>query len=379
MISDDSCILSRSNGNVIRNNAIEGCQHGIAVSESRDILIENNVILKNKMGGILVKNSKGGIIRGNEIRNNGFDGISLSTQIFPPEKRRYQDLITENFQILSNQVSGHGFGGIGIALARRNTVADNVVTRNGGAKIPLARTGPTLALSMVKGVEGYGIGLNCDGYENRILNNKVENNTNIGIFLEVSHNNEFARNSVTGSAFGIDVFGSYGNTFAENRVFMNTKYGIRLTRGIAAYSPSVGNILFRNDLDRNATNAFDTSGTDIAPAVVRGKTSAEVKGSPAAPADRRTPNRWDNGREGNHHSDFDKSNQGFVDQNQDGIGEVGKHIPGGSAVDRFPLAAPPVWSSMPSFDLRFSSPTSPRCGNSRNPCGIAGLRARSCG
>jgi len=377
--SDDACILSRSNGNVIRNNTIELCQHGIVASESRDILIENNVISNNRLGGIDVKNSKGGIIRNNEVRNNGYGGIGLSTQIFPPEKRSYRELITENFQVLSNQVSGHGFSGIGIGFARRNTVADNIVTRNGGAKMPSSRTGPYLALSMVKGVEGSGIALNCDSYENRVLNNKVENNANIGIFLEVSHNNEFTRNSVTSSSFGIDVFGSYGNTFAENQVFMNTKYGIRLTRGIAAYSPSVGNILFRNDLDRNATNAFDTSGIDTARGVVSGKTSAEVKGSPAEPADLRTPNRWDNGHEGNHHSDFDKSNQGFIDQNQDGIGEVGKRIPGGSAVDRFPLAAPPVLGSMPPFDLRFSSPASPRCENSRSSCGIAGLRSRSCG
>jgi parallel beta-helix repeat protein len=379
LISDDACVLSRSGSNVIRNNVIEGCQTGIVVSEGRDVLIENNIVSKNRNAGIEVKNSKGGIIRNNEVRNNGYEGIGLSTQVFPPETRSHQELITENFQVVSNQVSGHGFGGIGIGFARRNTVADNFVTRNGGAKVPAARGGASMALSMVKGIEGYGILLNCDGYENRVLANKVENNTNIGIFLETSHNNEFARNAVTGSSSGIDAVGSYGNTFSENRVFLNARYGIRLTRGIAAYSPSVGNLLFRNDLDRNATNAFDTSGVDIAPAVVHGRTSTEVKGSPPAPADLRTPNRWDNDQEGNHHSDFDQPSQGFVDQNHDGIGEVGKRIPGGSAVDRFPLAAAPALGGLLPFDRTFSSPTSPRCADLRSPCGIAARRAGSCG
>jgi hypothetical protein len=52
----------------------------------------------------------------------------------------------------------------------------------------------------------------------------------------------------------------------------------------------------------------------------------------------RSANRWDDGLQGNHHSDFDEESEGFLDADADGIGDGARPIPGGRAVDHFPLS-----------------------------------------
>ena len=49
-------------------------------------------------------------------------------------------------------------------------------------------------------------------------------------------------------------------------------------------------------------------------------------------------NRWDDGTYGNRYDDFDEVAEGFVDRDQDGIGERAHPIPGGTSTDHHPTS-----------------------------------------
>lgn len=347
--SEEGCIVAHAGGHQIADNEISGCHYGVYLLTSDGTHVENNVITGNYFGGIFVRNSKRDVIRNNRMEASGYSGISVATLNFPgmprgaagdviltSDSRPYDVLISEDIEIAGNIVTNHGHGGIGIGYARRVNMADNKVVQNGGAPVPRGSSPVELSASS-KNVRGFGIGISCDAYDNKVTGNEVAKNINYGILIDTSYDNQVARNAVSESETGIQLFGAYGNVIEANKVRLNTGFGVRLERGAPINPPSVANLLYGNDLDANGVNAFDTSGKDRAPP--QAPPGVRPKKERPLPADLGAPNRWDNGTIGNHYGDFDRKEHGFVDDDRDGIGERGHPIPGGAAVDHLPLTA----------------------------------------
>ena len=348
--SEEGCIVARAARQQILNNQIDGCHYGIYLLESDDTTIDSNVITANRFGGIFIRNSKRDVVSRNQVEASGYLGISVGTITFPPgsvaafqnlagrglvlttDTRATAQVLAEEISITGNTVSGNDHGGIAVGFSRGNTVADNTVTGNGGKPVP--KSFPPVSLSVSsKSVTGFGIALYCDTFENTVRGNDVRDNTNIGLLVDTSANNAIAKNTISESAVGIQLYNAHGNTIEANGVRGNSGYGVRIERGVATNWPSVDNLIVDNDLTANGVNAFDTSGKDIAAPKKRG---GAQNGLPP-PSDLRTPNRWDDDTAGNHHEDFDEASEGFLDENGDGIGERVHPIPGGKAVDRFPV------------------------------------------
>ena len=96
---------------------------------------------------------------------------------------------------------------------------------------------------------------------------------------------------------------------------------------------SAQNVLHHNNLTANRVNAFDRSGIAWVPPGAAAMPPQVLEAMRKA----LSPNLWDDGHNGNHYDDFDETREGFVDKNSDGIGEAAHAIPGGVAVDHFPL------------------------------------------
>lgn len=344
--SEEGCIVVRGGGATIRDSFLDGCHFGVYVLDATAVTIADNSIEKNSFGGIFIRNSQHVEVTSNSLHSNGWGGIDVGTIVFPPgsaaafrnlardvvlseDARAAEEVLAEYIDIRDNSVIGHKLGGIGIGYARNVAVVNNVVTDNGGVAMP--QSFPPVSKSTSPGVEGYGIALNCAGYENLVEANTVTNNINIGILLDIVHDTRVAANEVTGSEHGIQLLGSYSNAIERNHVFGNSGTGIRIERGADTNPPSVANLVVGNDLVDNGENGFDTSGRDTAPPGA----NARVDG---LPDDLTQANRWDDGTVGNRHGDFDEATDGFVDADGDGISEVAHPIPGGLAVDRFPLS-----------------------------------------
>ena len=345
--------MVRGSNAVVSNNRISGCHYGVYMRDVESGAVELNEIEGNRFGGIFILNSRNVGIRENKVRANGYNGIGVGSVVFPPgmimamrplagdviitsESRPLEAVTSSDIEIAGNEVSGHGHAGIVAAYSRRLFILSNIARDNGGQPVPKAN--PPVLLGSSPDIRGYGIGLICDTHESEIRDNTTEENDSLGILLDTAYSNRVAHNSVQQNAIGIGLFGSTANSLENNNVFRNSDFGIRVERGMPYVNPSVGNSVTGNNLEENRVNAFDTSGTDSAPAKVQGV----AKGGPVDRQQLGLPNRWDDGVRGNHYSDFDEASEGFVDQNGDGIGELPHPIPGGRAVDHFPLATRPA-------------------------------------
>lgn len=319
-------LLVLGDGNNISHIRATANNSGIVVLRGRNNTISDSDISGNRHDGIVLIGATANTVTHNNIASNGRAGVWIQAE----HLRSTIQESTEN-RILANRT--HDNRSFGIALhtgANRNEVSDNEVTSNGSTNVD------------------SGILINCGPTGNVVQRNKLSANQKTGIMVIVgSFANRLLDNDMTGSATGIGVYASNGNQFVSNRVSGSASYGIHLDNldpmsGGGANLPgfpggthpvSAQNLLHHNNLTSNRVNAFDRSGKAWEPPGA-GALSPEIRESMRKAL---SPNLWDDGHNGNHYDDFDEAREGFVDKNNDSIGEAPRAIPGGVAVDHFPL------------------------------------------
>ncbi len=322
-------LLVLGNGNTIEHVRATGNNWGIVVSGGHDNVISDSAATQNKHDGIALLGASTTTLTHNILTGNGRAGLWLAAA---HEAKTVQEA-AEN-RILDNDA--HDNRNFGIALntgAVRNEVSGNTVEDNG------------------RKISDAGILINCGPNGNLVESNTLSGNQKHGILImSGSFANRILSNSVTGSAVGIGIYDANANEIAKNVVTGSADYGIELddmsplmgavanAPGIAgAFPVSADNLLHHNDLAENRINAFDRSGKPWTPPGTKNMPPTLPQNMAATLA----PNRWDDGKEGNHYDDFDEEREGFIDRNADGIGDKAHAIPGGSAVDNFPLADAP--------------------------------------
>jgi parallel beta-helix repeat protein len=329
--SGEAGIVVRANDARLEKLRVTHNLNGIVLSGVRNVTVTSSDVSANTHDGIVIDGGSANHIGVNRLADNGRAGIWLAGT-------HGRDKLQEAAE---NEVNGNtavGNASFGIALntgANRNVVKANEVSGNG------------------KGVADAGILLNCGPQANVVEANHVTGNRDHGILLVVgAMANKVTGNEVSDNATGIGVYDASGNELAGNRVSDNRHYGIRLDdmsalTGKAAGLPGVGggaypvstqNLLHHNDLMNNDVNAFDASGRPWKPMGSDKLPPETLKAMRAALA----PNSWDDGTTGNYYDDFDEPGEGFIDQDGNGIGDTAHAIPGGTAVDRFALAAATV-------------------------------------
>jgi parallel beta-helix repeat protein len=357
--AEEACILVEGDSVHVTGNQITGCGQGIYLRNVSGGTISGNHVDANHIGGIFLLNSRDVKVEANAVIDNGYLGVTVQSFSFPKgieysyraaklvgdwwhvtyETRDVTEILSQDNEISDNTISGHGQGGILVGFARRISALRNAVTENGGAppsEIDIAYYGEAANPSG----RGFGILLSCDAYDNKVADNQVTRNDNHGVDVSYSLRNLIRANTVEGSDFGIRLEGSFGNRIEGNTVVGNNEFGLRIETGRVLdimTLPSIGNAIVHNDLRNPGVNAFDNSSGDNSAPGKAWLDVAALKQLPAYPTE--TTNAWDDGSQGNHYSDFDEMAEGFVDQDNDGVGEAAHAIAGGSAVDHFPLLA----------------------------------------
>jgi parallel beta-helix repeat protein len=111
-------------GATVRNCIVEGFEIGIRLRGATDATVEDSVSQDNTRYGLeLTNGSTGALIQGNEITQNGDEGIHVSG---PPDR-------DARHEILGNLVDGNAVEGIYLLDSDANTVADNVIQNHGTA------------------------------------------------------------------------------------------------------------------------------------------------------------------------------------------------------------------------------------------------------
>lgn len=314
----DAGIVLKSKQNVIRGNTISKNHTGIMLQESDENSISGNQIVENHDDGICLIGSSRNNVTGNTCSNNKHAGVWMKAQLRQGPPIRCLDNVLEK-----NTCNGNSAFGIGLETgADKNQLTKNEASKNHDA----------------------GILLDCGPMGNMIAENVVHQNTKTGIRLSTAGpGNTIKANQIADGESGIVVLSTSGNTFLQNDVRNHKQYGIRLAELTPAHLPSVMSVLHHNNLANNKTNAFDKSGTPFRFPSAPGSQTPAI--SPETLKAMSAPNRWDNGSEGNYYSDYDEPSEGCIDADHNGIADKGHPIPGGTAVDQFPLVSP--WKPAP--------------------------------
>lgn len=305
----DAGILVLSSSNTIRENAASKNHTGIMLQQCGSNMLTKNDASENRNDGICLVGALHNMITANTANANKHAGIWLIG------RHQKGPLLPASHNTVQGNMANNNLT-FGIAL---NTGADDNVVRENG----------------LSGNRDAGILLNCGPSRNAVARNRSIKNTKNGILLTMAGpQNRITENQVQNNESGIVVLSSNGSTFTHNQVSRNQSYGIRLDRMDPTQPPTIMCILSQNNLLDNKTNAFDTSGKPWQPPVAMPKVNPDVFKQFAI------PNQWDDGSKGNYYSDFTRPSEGCVDNNHDGVSDNSHPIPGGAAVDRFPLMSP---------------------------------------
>lgn len=214
--------------------------------------------------------------------------------------------------------SGTSAGDAGIrVISGRNIIKDNTAIKNNDYGMILYHVdNNTVFLNTAIENKKGGI-LLTHSNNNNVWGNNVSENGN-GISIETSHDNTIESNNLTKNKMGINISNNdISESITPQGKGVSIKYGSSsksTTYNIDKNSTSLStdvNLIYKNNLQDNGQNAFDDG-----------------------------DNQWDNGKVGNHYSNYDAYVQGCTDRNRDGICDSSYSIPGGHNVDRLPKASP---------------------------------------
>jgi len=373
-------VLVEGDRAVLTGLQVSGNAWGVIFRNGQGSELRDSQVSDNQRDGILVQGGADHTIAGNTVARNR---VGIFVDSFYGDTQRvlvplFQDPAW-NQQLALAQA--------GAAPALRHVIADNAVRGNGSVGIrvqfhtfgiriegndvfatgierapdPVEAAFWAEALQLTRNspleLAGAGIAIYCLPEETVIADNTVHDNRGAGIYLSLAPRNRVEHNLVQRNAIGIDVASAQDNDLRGNVVRDNRDYGIRLAGWMMmGQGRPDRNVIHLNDLAGNGVNAFDASDRLL--------TAAEIADDLALmpwPEDMRVVydnpvyrlqmaqmlvgqqqvahNRWDDGSFGNHHDDFDTPPEGFRDTDGDGIGEAGRAIPGGGAVDSFPLTS----------------------------------------
>lgn len=214
--------------------------------------------------------------------------------------------------------SGIGAGDAGIrVLSDGNIIKDNTAIKNNNYGIILYHADKNTAFfnTVIENKKG-GI-LLVHSNNNLVWGNDISTNWN-GISIETSSGNTIKSNNLTRNKMGINISNNnISESISPQGKGVSIKYvssrqltTYNIDKSSISSSPGV-NLIYQNNLQNNGQNAFDDG-----------------------------YNQWDNGKAGNHYSNYDAYEQGCTDRNRDGICDYSYRIPGGRNVDRLPKASP---------------------------------------
>ncbi len=287
--SADGGIRVLSSNNTIQGNRLNNTWRDIILIRSNGNAIRDNFLTGAQEGLLLLESNDNSII-GNLIIENEDDGLILDNS---SRNIVRENQVIENFDdgiicingskenlVVDNLASGNGWHGIEMFLADNNSLYGNSAIGNGICNILLLGSDSCI-----------------------VADNQACSGLNVGIFIIISDENEVVGNNASENGIaGIFIDRSYNNTLKENQVMHNGLVGLWVIN-------SFGNEIYGNLLiDNIKFDAYDASG-----------------------------NRWDDGRIGNRHGQFDEPREGCKDADADTICDRSYAIPGNESVDEYPL------------------------------------------
>ena len=294
--------LENAQNGIITDNEALNNEVGIYITYSDNNQIINNIAENNAYIGILGMYNDNNEIVGNQVYNNRGAGIYL--------------VDCHNNLIKENTVSHPG--GRGIQIRGNYNVVDSNIVSWSYIGVELQGSYNTLSNNIISGSFRYGIQI-LIGNNYQIINNKVFS-SGAGLYMYGLHGTIIISNEFYWNGVSIILHESDTNQILDNYIHDNTNDGIRIhstsnnnifsdnilegnLRGINSYSSS--NLFYKNYLLSNSQNALDNGYN----------------------------NQWDNGNIGNYWGNYSG-----IDADYDGIGDTPHYVFGSAgSQDNFPI------------------------------------------
>ena len=254
-------------GSVIQNSNLSLSFRPLYFGQNASkILVLGNTISDNIQNGITIYGSSNINISGNEIWNNGLQGIACLSQcnsIAAKNNGIYNNARdgirfeknTINSLLQSNQIHDNKQSGISIRNSSFNTITSNALNNN-RVGIALAQNSfeNLVNNNSVQNSSLYGIYFQSNSSSNKVEKNVLQNSQNGGIAVNDGRYNTFSKNMVTNNSdFGIRFRNASGNIIIDNTVLDNPPYNFYFT------SSSIFNTFRNTVFDNSAVRFFDNS------------------------------------------------------------------------------------------------------------------------
>ena len=280
-------ILINCNNFTIQNQEISNTKNGIALWNSSNCYLSDNILSYCISSGIDIYSSSNNI-----LTNNTLIGNCYGTQL----------LYSDNHTIFNNTFNGNN-NGLNIGMSSYNIVKKNTLSYD-GIDVGPDSFNNIISENIIYYGETFGIGIEVGYTNNNLINGNLLNKC--CIIIDDSNYNKIINNNIQDCReyySPIWIRWSNNNTIVGNNI-TDSPEGIYLCW-------SYYNIFYHNNLINNTQNVYEKECSNI----------------------------WDNGYPsgGNYWDDYNGT-----DEDGDGIGDTPYPIPGGNNEDRYPLMYPIV-------------------------------------
>ena len=240
----------RARGVTIKNGSLRRFGYGVGVFEARDVRVRNVSSSHNHFNGILaVDTRRVEVVRSSATRNGlttDFPGLAV--------------IDSRGMLIKRNRLNRNADLGLFAINVDRSLIERNVMARNPEAGIILEGDGNEITRNRIVG-NGDGIAFDGDGNaltRNRVLDSHgCPNGCGFGISFETGRHTLIAHNTVRGAARdGILVGIRFGNHARHTSVVGNHVSGAGRD-GLRVASKGTGTLLKRNHIRRSGDDGFD--------------------------------------------------------------------------------------------------------------------------
>lgn len=318
--------LGMSDDNGIRQNTILNNKDTVLeliYSQSNEI--EENNLSSSKIG-IIVSESYGNLLRANQL-----EGVLLGLHVDGSMPQSFNNTIGEDNLIAGKpivyiynqsgkEVKGRELAHLTLAYCKDFLISGNTIVND--ALVLFGSSGNKILSNNVS--RCYGMHL-VSSNGNEIEGNKLKENRNSGMFLEISQFNEIRNNQASGNyQMGIALAGCHANNLSGNTLDGNIDSGIWL-------NISSGNQLYQNDISNNSV------GIQVMNSDANKIYHNNFLGNKEQAEDHRGSNSWDLGNVtgGNYWSDHKVRGNPSTGPS--------KIIKGAIAMDRYPFQNPSGW------------------------------------
>ncbi|UCE37258.1 MAG: right-handed parallel beta-helix repeat-containing protein [Thermoplasmata archaeon] len=268
-LRDGIFIYYSSNGtNIIHNNVLNNDWSGISIYHSSNNIITDNTVYFNNFYGIVLSTYPGPFpyetanneVTNNNVMDNGDTGIYLyisrnnnitGNNISNNKNGTHLYALSDNNIITDNIISSNKYDGIHIEFASKYNIITNnrISSNNNGISIEMISTDNNILNNDISD-NLEGINVTTSSYNNMSGNN-ISNNEHGIRFFKANDNRIITNNVSLNSLDGIRLLSSSKrNSIIDNTVFSNSNYGIYI-------NDSLNNNIYHNNIITNTIQAYD--------------------------------------------------------------------------------------------------------------------------